>query len=49
MFLHMGKEYYPLEITAIKADNKKNIYDRSSRNKAYVYLAVDCQESKGEE
>lgn len=49
MFLHKGKEYYPLEITAIMADSKKYIYDRSARNKAYVYLALDCQENEGEE
>lgn len=45
MFLHKGKEYYPLEIKQIISKNGSVIYDRDKRNKSYVYIAV---ESKGE-
>lgn len=49
MFLHKGKEYYPLEITMIKSKTKGIIYDREARNRAYVYIALENSENKGEE
>ena len=49
MFLHKGKEYYPLEITIIKSKNKSVIYDREARNRHYVYIALENSENKGEE
>lgn len=49
MFLHKGKEYYPLELTAIRTKNKKTVYDRDARNKSCVYIAVENSENKGEE
>ncbi len=49
MFLHKGKEYYPLDVTAIYGKDNKKIYDRNERNKAYVYIAVENTENKGEE
>lgn len=49
MFLHKGKEYYPLDIREIISKNKSVIYDRNARNKPYVYVALDNTESKGEE
>ena len=48
MFLHKGKEYYPLEIKQIIAKNGSVIYDRNARNKPYVYIAIENTESKGE-
>ena len=48
MFLHKGKEYYPLEIMEIYAENDSIVYDRRKRNKAYVYIAVDNSKNKGE-
>ena len=38
MFLHKGKEYYPLEIKQIISKNQTVIYDRNARNKSYVYI-----------
>ena len=46
MFLHKGKEYYPLEVSQIISKNKTVIYDRYSRNKSYVYLAIENTENK---
>ncbi len=48
MFLHKGKEYYPLEITQIISKNQTVIYDRNARRKSYVYLAIENTEEKGE-
>ena len=48
MFLHKGKEYYPLEIKQIISKNGSVIYDRNARNKPYVYIAIENTESKGE-
>lgn len=48
MFLHKGKEYYPLEIKQIIAKNKSVIYDRDKRNRPYVYIALENTEDKGE-
>lgn len=48
MFLHKGKEYYPLEIRQIISKNKSVIYDRDARNKSYIYLALEKTENKGE-
>ena len=49
MFLYKGKEYYPLEVAEIKSKNKKVIYDRTTRNKSYVYIALKTNEDEGEE
>ena len=43
MFLHNGKEYYPLEIRKIMGQNEKVIYDRDKRGKSYVYIAVESK------
>ena len=48
MFLHKGKEYYPLEVSQMLSKNKKVIYDRNARNKSYVYLVIENTENKGE-
>lgn len=48
MFLHKGREYYPLDLTQIVSADKSVIYDRDKRNKAYLYLAVENIENKGE-
>ena len=48
MFLHKGKEYYPLEASKIISKNKTVIYDRHARNKSYVYLVIENTENKGE-
>lgn len=48
MFLHKGKEYYPLEVSQIISKNKTVIYDRHTRNKSYVYLVIENTENKGE-
>ena len=37
MILHDGKEYYPLQFGRMVKDNKV-YYDRSARQKSYVYL-----------
>ena len=47
MFLHKGKEYYPLEIKQIISKNQTVIYDRNARNKSYVYVAIENTEEKG--
>lgn len=49
MFLHKGKEYYPLEVSEIYGQGNKKIYDRNERNKAYFYLVIEDTENKGEE
>lgn len=49
MFLHNGKEYYPLELMAVKSRKKTFIYDREARNKPYIYLALENSENEGEE
>ncbi len=49
MLLHNGKEYYPLELTAVRSKNKTFIYDREARKKPYVYLALENSENEGEE
>ncbi len=49
MFLHKGKEYYPLEVSEIYGKGNKKIYDRNERNKAYFYLVIEDTENKGEE
>ena len=43
MFLHKGKEYYPLEIRQIISKKESVIYDRDSRKKSYVYI---CQKTQ---
>ncbi len=48
MFLHKGKEYYPLEIRQIISKKESVIYDRDSRKKPYVYIALENTENKGE-
>ena len=48
MFLHKGREYYPLDLTQIVSPDKSIIYDRDSRNKCYLYVAVEKSKSKGE-
>ena len=48
MFLHKGKEYYPLEIKQIISKNQTVIYDRNARNKSYVYIAIENSDEKGE-
>jgi len=48
MFLHKGKEYYPLEVTQIISKNQTVIYDRNARKKPYVYLAIENNEEKGD-
>ncbi|MBR5232976.1 MAG: hypothetical protein IKW03_02080 [Clostridia bacterium] len=49
MFLREGKEYYPLEISQIYGRGEKKIYNRDERKKAYIYIAVENTENKGEE
>ena len=49
MFLHFGKEYYPLEVSEICGKENKKIYNRNKRNKAYVYIAVENKKKKGAE
>lgn len=46
MFLHKGKEYYPLEVSEIYGQGNKKIYDRNERNKAYFYLVIENTEIK---
>lgn len=46
MFLHKGKEYYPLEIKQIIRKDNKVIYDREKRNKSYFYIVLNAQESE---
>lgn len=48
MFLHKGKEYYPLEIWQIISKNESVIYDRNARNKSYVYIALENTEKEGD-
>lgn len=48
MFLHKGKEYYPLEIIQIVSKSERIIYDRSARNKPYAYIAIENTENKGD-
>lgn len=48
MFLHKGKEYYPLEITQIISKNNSTIYDRNARNKPYVYIALENTKKEGD-
>lgn len=48
MFLHKGKEYYPLEIKQIISKKCSVVYDRSKRNRPYVYIALENTENKGE-
>ncbi len=48
MFLHKGKEYYPLDIKQIVSKNASVIYDRDKRNRPYLYVALENNESKGE-
>lgn len=38
MFLHDGKEYFPLEIEKIIGRGETVIYDRDKRGKAYFYI-----------
>ena len=49
MFLHKGKEYYPLEVKQIISKNNNVIYDRDARMKPYVYISMENTENKGEE
>ncbi len=46
MFLHKGKEYYPLEVTVIKTRSTDEIYNRYKRNKPYVYIAIETQKKE---
>lgn len=46
MFLHKGKEYYPLEIRQIVNRDNKVIYDRDKRNKSYFYIVLNSEESE---
>ena len=46
MFLHKGKEYYPLELTEIIGKGNRKIYDREKRNKSYAYIAVSGKNEK---
>lgn len=48
MFLHGGKEYYPIEVSEIYGKGQKIIYDRKERNKSYIYIAVENTVNKGE-
>lgn len=48
MFLHKGKEYFPLEVSKIISKNGSVIYDRQARQKAYVYISIENSENKGE-
>lgn len=48
MFLHKGKEYYPLEIRQIISKNGSEIYNRDKRNKSYIYIALENTEEKGD-
>lgn len=49
MFLHKGKEYYPLDLTDIYGKDNKKIYERNERKKAYIYIVTENTESKGAE
>lgn len=49
MFLHKGKEYYPLELESIKSHTGKDIYTKFARNRSYVYLAIENSDVKGAE
>lgn len=48
MFLHEGKEYYPLEVNKIISKNGSVIYDRQARQKSYVYIAIENSQNEGE-
>lgn len=48
MLLYHGKEYYPLELTAVKSKDKKTVYEKAARNKPYVYLALENTENEGD-
>ena len=48
MFLHKGKEYYPLDIKQMITKNGSVIYDRDKRNKAYLYVALENNKNEGE-
>lgn len=48
MFLHKGKEYYPLELTHIVSPDKSVIYNRDKRNKSYLYLVIENNKNEGE-
>ncbi len=48
MFLHNGKEYYPVEVSKIYGRGKTKIYDRDERNKPYAYIVIVGQEKKEE-
>ena len=45
MFLHNGKEYYPLEIEKIIGRDEAIVYDRNNRGKAYFYLELTTNEA----
>lgn len=46
MFLHDGKEYYPLEVEKIVTKDGTTVYDRRTRGKSYIYIDVNTQESE---
>lgn len=48
MFLHKGKEYYPLEIAQIISKNNSVIYDRDEREKSYLYIAIENSQNERE-
>ena len=49
MFLHNGKEYYPLEISQIIGRDERIVYDRDKRGKSYFYLDLKTTENEGDE
>ena len=48
MFLHKGKEYYPLEINQIYGKGNVELYNKEKRNKSYAYIAVFSEEKENE-
>lgn len=47
MFLHKGKEYYPLDVAQIVSADNNVIYDRDKRNKPYLYIVLENNQNEG--
>lgn len=48
MILHKGKEMYPLEVSRVVSETGSVIYDRKTRQKSYIYIAIENTQINGE-